>query len=118
MNKWIYIAVFSLICFSGCEPLIADKNGCLKAPGAELHWSKLKQKCVSYVYAEIQLTNVYQGKQYGGSAVLSDDKQQAEIHAIGVPPYTLLHAVENGYASPDGQFYLTKHDGKWILITK
>lgn len=94
-----------------------DAHGCLSAAGQT--WSSLKQQCVqTFNVADIRFDQQKNATTYSVDVILSDDRQQAEVFAIDVPPNTILTAVKGGYVSADGNLRLLNTDRGWRLLAQ
>lgn len=94
-----------------------DAHGCLSAAGQT--WSYLKQQCwQTFSAADIRFDQPHNGTTYRVAVILSDDRQQAEVFAIDVPPHTILTAVKGGYVSADGRLRLLNTARGWRLLTQ
>lgn len=48
-------------------------------------------------------------------AILSDDRQQAEVFVADLPKNTILDVVKGGYVSKDGKIRLRKTNKGWKI---
>lgn len=98
------------------EPMIGgqqDAHGCL--PSAGQSYSYLKQQCVQvFNVADIKLADP-DNDTLAVYGILSDDKQQVEVFASGLPENTILQAVKGGYVSQDGKVRLIKTKKGWKI---
>lgn len=98
------------------EPMIGgqqDAHGCL--PSAGQSYSYLKQQCVQvFDIADIKLTDP-DNNTLAVYGILSDDKQQVEVFASGLPENTILQSVKGGYVSQDGKVRLIKTKKSWKI---
>ena len=90
-----------------------DSHGCLPSTGAS--YSFLKQQCVQWFeVADIKLADP-DNDTLAVYVILSEDKTQAEVSAVGVAENTVLESVKGGYASKDGKVRLMKKGKKWTI---
>ena len=104
-------------CAAPSEPIFGsdrDAHGCIGSAGQS--WSVLKQQCVQpWDVANLKLDDPANDT-LAVYVILSADKAQAEIFAVGVPENTILESVKGGYVSPDGKVRLLNENGQWRII--
>lgn len=90
-----------------------DAHGCLT--GAGQSYSYLKKACVQvFNVADIRLDDPANST-LAVYAILSADRQQAEVFAADLPENTILDAVKGGYVSKDGKVRLRKTKQGWKI---
>ena len=95
----------------------ADAHGCRASAGET--FSQLQQRCVRvFDVAEIRLPDP-ENATLAVYAIVSADRQTAELFWAKLPQSVLLEVVKGGYASPDGKIRLIHHqDNQWLLRRK
>lgn len=90
-----------------------DAQGCVISAGQS--WSQLRQECLPL--AEVADIQFHDSEPQGAVvyALLSEDRQQAELFAADIQGSLLLEAVKGGYRSVDGRHYLQRQDNVWRL---
>ncbi|WP_109077939.1 hypothetical protein [Aggregatibacter kilianii] len=115
LSAVIFSGVLSACAHTQNEPIGGQKDahGCLIAAGQS--YSFLKQQCVQvFDIADIKF-NDPTNDMLAVLGILSEDKQQVEIFAAGLPENTILQAVKGGYASKDRKVRLIKTKKSWKI---
>ena len=122
LNKIITAALLAGT-LSACQspaPMVGndtDAHGCRASAGET--FSQLRQRCVRvFDVAEIRLPDP-ENATLAVYAIVSADRQTAELFWAKLPQSVLLEVVKGGYASPDGKIRLIHHqDNQWLLRRK
>ena len=93
-----------------------DAHGC--QPSAGRTWSQLKQRCVQvFNAADIRVPDPNNGT-LAVYAILSPDRQSAEVFAADLPHPALFTAVKGSYVSADGRARLVRREDGWHFVRK
>ena len=92
----------------------ADAHGCRASAGET--FSRLQQRCVRvFDVADIRLPDP-ENATLAVYAIVSGDRQTAELFWAKLPQPILMDAAKGGYVSRDGKIWLIHHlDNQWLL---
>ncbi|MFB2537779.1 MULTISPECIES: hypothetical protein [unclassified Acinetobacter] len=125
VKKAVLLAILTSAALVGCQAL-PKNNSAMADAQKDIHdcvsnhgetWSVVKNQCVQLSRVadiRVQKPNDASSTVY---AILSDDKQQAEIFGANLPEGTMFDAVKGGYMSKDGQLRLMNTPSGWKLLS-
>ena len=92
----------------------ADAHGCRASAGET--FARLQQRCVRvFDVADIRLPDP-ENATLAVYAIVSGDRQTAELFWAKLPQPILMNAAKGGYVSRDGKIWLIHHlDNQWLL---
>lgn len=93
-----------------------DTHNCIASAGQT--WSQLRQECVQvFDVADIRLSDP-DNKTLAIYAILSPDKQQAEVFKADFNASQIFEVVKGGYVSKDRTMRLLKTQSSWAFKRK
>lgn len=123
MKKALFLTALSVI--TACSTQAVEKpsfgadrdmHNCIASAGQS--WSQLRQECVQvFDVADIRLSDP-DNKTLAIYAILSPDKQQAEVFKADFNAPQIFDVVKGGYVSKDRSMRLLKTQSGWAFKRK